>query len=519
MKPSRKKNEGGLGIVVVLMALMVLGSVAGAMVLISSGHSLNAHANLRGEEALYAARAGALIKLAQVRSGDHSKTHGNLSTDRLTYDAMVFDETSSQRNVPQGCLLVEATGSVIEPTTGRTLRNRKVSILAQLTGSRWQHAAFGHTQVRVKAGSYTDAWDSDNPDLDPDDLDHSKASIGTNNHHGGVVIEDRTAVVIGWDQAYLPASSKKQKKGKKDRSDVSGGPHADIYGPPGSDENLVVRQKSGESLSNIIKNAVKQAFNGRGVVYRNFVPAAQETHLEPVVLPNLDPGTAGSPDSGTYNSVVLSNATSGNEIPPGAYHDLRIEGGEAVLDVSHLEPGGTAEYLFRGVHLTNGALVIKQPPAVEQYLANAGDWPDFEDAPKPVTVKVYIDTGVGANVDPEAGVHMEGGSVINPSTKPIHLQFLIAGEGNNTLEAKGGRGKDKLAPEAFYVAYAPQAKVKIKEGELYGSVVADLVELDGDKDALKNSDKLPAVIHYDLSLLNDEELNLATIRILSTRYD
>ncbi len=481
-----KNKRQGIGIAVVLLALMVLGSVAGAMILITSGHLMSAHSSQQSLEAVYAARAGAYTKLGQVRSGDLKPASGKLPSERAFWEAVVFESGSKERNVPEDCLLVESTGYVIDPSTGAKLRSRKVAILANITASRWTHAAFGNNQVQMKSGSYTDAWDSENPLLLAKDLDHSKASIATNNPKQGVEIEDKDTVVIGWANSTIPNTNKKKKK--KESSEVELKPHADVMGPPGSVEKQTVKGDQGKDRA-----------------YKNFVTASQEVNMDPVVMPTnlpvhndvglIDLGISPFPTVDVLGEVPLK---------PGAYHDLRVEGENniAILDVSHMDPGSTAEYIFRGIHLNGGMLQVLQPPMDPLN-------------PNPVTVKVYLDTGMKPNVDPLAGVHMEGAAVINPSTKPVHLQFLIAGEGRSVLE--GSEGEDMGSPEAYYVAYAPQADLIIKRGALYGAVMANNVTLEGDKDGLVKTDKLPAVIHFDINLLDDEE-NPPVFNVLSVRY-
>jgi hypothetical protein len=468
MRVRKSTKRRGIALIMVLLALLVLGTVAGGMVAVGSNHLMHAFSGNQTLEAQYAARAGAWIKLAQVRSGDLKALESvKMPSSGATYSATVTVGLGpgTPPFPPPDTYYVEGVGTSVGG------KERRVGILATLSSSRWNHAIFGNNEVTMNAGSYTDSFNSDGGAVD-----HSKASVATNNSVRGVVIENTDSVVIGW--ANSTGTDGKPKK-KKDESEVELDPKANAQGPPGSTENVTVKSK------------------GKGKAYNEFVTGAQEANMDPVVLPTgLPLGTVGviDPLVSPYPSVTTTAPTT---IPPGAYHDLKVGSKQvAILDVSTLTPGSTAEYIFHSIDLQGGILQVQQPPTG-----------------KPVTVKVYIDTGKGTELDATAGLRMQGASLINPVAKPINLQFLVAGEGTISLEGHDDL-KDGLIPTAYYVAYAPEANIEILRGQIFGAIVANNVLLDGE--SLTDPDKAPAVVHYDVTLLGDEE-NPPIFQVLSVR--
>jgi len=375
---------------------------------------------------------------------------------------------------PEDTYYVEATGY---SPSGKV---RKVGMLAKVSQSRWGHAAFGNNKVVLKSGCYTDSFNSDNP---TGGADHSLASVATNNPKDGIKIEDHESVVVGWSGSIDTSGKRKKKKDKGDAKLVA---EANVQGPPGSTEKAVVKGDGKAQRS-----------------YNNFVTATSIANQEPVNMPAVPAEVAPPSDITTIEGAVIDPLVSSlpsvvpvttSLLPPGAYHSLNVgAGGVAVLDVSGEPPGSEVRYVFHGINLNGGALQVLQPP---------GD---------PVTVKVYIDTGDGK--DKSAGVQMTGSSIINKEQKPINLQFLIAGKGENNLEGHDDL-KDGLTPTAYYVAYAPEGKINVKRGQIFGSVVADEVKLEGE--SLLDPDKAPAVIHFDTTLLEDTS-NPPIINILSIR--
>ena len=456
--------------ILVLLALLVLGTVAGGVVTVGSGHLMHAYSSNQTAEAQYAARSAAWIKLGQVRSGDlNALATAKMPTSGATYSATVTvgPGPGSPPFPPPDTYYIEGVGA----SAGG--KQRRVGILARLSQSRWNHAVFGNNEVAMKAGSYTDSFNSDGGAAD-----HSKASVATNNSVGGVKIENTDSVVIGW--ANSVGLDGKPKK-KKDEDEVELDPKANAQGPPGSVESVVVKTAK-----------------GKGKAYNEFVNGSQKANMDPVVLPKgLPIGGVGSIDPlvSPYPSVTPLLPTL---MPPGAYHDLDVGSKQvAILDVSAAAPGSTVEYIFHSIKLDGGILQVQQPPTG-----------------KPVTVKIYIDTGKGAKVDPKAGIWMKGGSLVNPIAKPINMQFLVAGEGKLSLEGHDEL-KDGLTPTAYWVAYAPEAQIEVLKGQIFGSIVANKVLLDGE--SLTDPEKAPAVVHFDVTLLDDEE-NPPMFEILSVRY-
>ena len=460
---SRRKR--GIAIVMVMLALLVLGTVAGGVVMVGTSHLNHAYASQDTLEAQYAARAAAWIKMAQVRSGDLDPlSKVTLPGTGASYTATVIagPGPGTPPFPPPNTYYIEGVG------TSAGGKVRRVGILARLSSSRWNHAIFGNNKVEMRSGSYTDSFNSDGGFAD-----HSKASVGTNKPDHGVVIEDSDSVVIGWANSV---GSDGKRKRKKDKDEVELDPKADAQGPPGSTESVTVFQKKGKSRA-----------------YNQFVTGAQEANMDPVVLPKALPaGGAGTILPGdTYPTVDVPGL-----IPPGAYQDLKMGPGEiAVLDVSKVAPGSTAEYVFsHGIELKGGTLTVLQPPAG-----------------KPVTVVVYIDSGDGS--DDTAGLVMEGASLVNPVSKPVNLQFMVAGKGKLSLEGHDD-AKHGATPTAYYVAYAPEARIEVLHGQIFGAIVADKVVLDGDD--LTGKDNAPAVVHFDVTLLDDDE-NPPQFSVLSVR--
>ncbi|MCA9796632.1 MAG: hypothetical protein KC910_32710, partial [Candidatus Eremiobacteraeota bacterium] len=320
---------------------------------------------------------------------------------------------------------------------------------------------------------YTDSFDSSGGAVD-----HSKATVATNAKVNGIYIEDPKKVVIGWANS-TDVSTGKKKKEKKD-SDIELNPEARAVGPPASIEGQVV---TGSSKAN--------------EAYKGFATSSQKMNVDPVTMPTLPAGASGAVVDPLVSTNPSVSGAALSQILPGAYYDLAATTGEtAVLDVSSLAPGSTAQYIFHHIDLNQATLQIKQPPPPAA----------------PVTVKIYVDTGKGATYDPSAGITMTGASLINDKQVPALLQILIAGKGKNVLEGhdevKDGTGP----PTAYYVVYAPEGKVDVTRGQIFGAVVADVVKLDGE--SLTDPNKAPAVIHFDTALLNDTS-NPAMFNVLS----
>ncbi|MGE0494786.1 MAG: hypothetical protein AB7S38_36585 [Vulcanimicrobiota bacterium] len=469
MKTSTKKRRG-VALVVILMSLALLAAVAMGLATISSGQLMHAHSESQSLEALYAARAGAWIKLGQVRAGDTSAIGPiALATTGATYSATVTvgPGPGTPPFPPADTYYVEATG------TSKGGHQRKMAILASLSQTRWSHAAFGNTQVRMQSGSYTDSFDSSGATVD-----HSKATVASNAKINGIYIEDPEKVVVGWANS-TDISTGKKKKGKKD-DDVELNPEARAMGPPASVESQVI---TGSAKAH--------------EAYKGFATTSQKMNVDPVTMPLLPAGASGAVVDPLVSTNPSVSGAALSQILPGAYHDLAATTGEtAVLDVSALPPGSTAQYVFHHIDLNQATLQIKQPAAPAA----------------PVTVQIYVDTGKGASADPTAGIRMTGASLVNDKQVPALLQILIAGTGKNILE-----GHDELKdgvgpPTAYYVVYAPEGLVDVTRGQIYGAVVADVVKLDGE--SLTDPDKAPAVIHFDTALLNDTS-NPAMFNVLS----
>lgn len=489
----RQLNHG-IALVVVLLALLVLGTLAGGLVMVTSGHLMHAYGGNESQEALYAARAGAWVKLAQYRSAKNLNPipETKLPGSSASYTATIKEGdpragliTKRQMNErgprektidfpPPGTVYVEAVG---KSSGGKT---RKVGILATLSQSRWNHAAFGNTKVELKSGAYTDSFNSYG-----EQPDHSRASIATNNPKDGIIIGDHRSVVVGWANSSGDDGRKKMKKDKKSTPNNLEA-LASVQGPPGSTEAVVI---GGD------KESAKS--------YRGFQTGDSSSNQDPVVIPAIPTSTLTTDTLDGQGTITVlpdqphPDLTVTGEVrltPEQAFHYLKVQpGGKVYLDVTGYPDGATVQYLFTGITLNSSSLEVLQPPDGE------------------VTVKVYVDTGDGS--DPSAGVLMQGASVVNPSQRPINLQLLIAGKGVNKLEGHDD-AKHGTTPKAYYVAYGPEADIEVFGGQIFGAVVGDKVTLDGDE---LNPEKAPAVIHYDTALLQDTE-NASTFVIHSVRY-
>lgn len=522
------KKDHGFALFAVLLSILVLATVAGGITVAGSNHLTMSYSQGQAQTAHYAARTGAWMKLAQVRDGNLDPlAPTTMPATGATFSATVtIGDDNPDTFPPQGTYYIEGVGKTVSG------HSKRVGVLASVTQSRWSNAAFGNSEVIMMAGSYTDSFNSDGGAVD-----HSLASIATNNPNAGIKLNSKKDIVIGWSGAVAKTADPngKQKYAKHARGVVTPIPEASIQGPPGSSESSVVQAKT-------IKTSIIESLNRVDAkpLYRSFETAPGVVTNNPVTIPTLD--EAPPTDSGTVaisaleedarggfvgdakidttlgdlgvslpagitevNSGLngLASVTVSSEattrLPPGSYDFLTVQnGGDAVLDVSDAEPGSEVSYVFSGIHLENGTLRVAQPPS--------GD----------VTVKVYVDTEDGS--DPNRSVRMQGSSLLNPKTKPILLQFLIAGTGENILE---GYDEDKdgvdSTPEAYYVAYAPEGTIKVNRGAIFGSVSADRVILEGDEGSLTRDDINPAVIHFDTTLLQDTG-NPPTLKVMSLRY-
>lgn len=492
LSPLRTTSKG-IALVVVLMALLVLGTLTGSLVVVSSGHLMHAYGGNESQEALYAARAGAWMKLAQYRSHKNLDPIGETQLPGgATYSATAKEgaETpglltkkqwtaltklpKSNSFPPEGSVYVEGVG---KSSSGKV---RKVGILATISHSRWNHAAFGNNRVELKSGAYTDCFNSYG-----EQIDHSKASIATNNPNDGIIIGDHKSVVVGWANSK-GTDGKYHKKKSKEATANNLQALAPVQGPPGSTESVVVGGDSKGSVS-----------------YRGFQTGDSSGNQELVVIPAIPTSPLTTADLDGQGTITYAptqprpDITVTGEVrllPEQAFHYLRVNpGGKVVLDVSSYEDGATVQYLFTGINLNSSSLEVLQPPDGE------------------VTVKVYVDTGNGS--DPSAGVLMQGASVVNPSQRPINLQLLIAGKGVNKLEGHDDV-KHGTTPKAYYVAYGPEADIEVFGGQIFGAVVGNNVTLDGDE---LDPSKAPAVIHFDTALLKDAE-NQSTFVVHSVRH-
>lgn len=435
------KNRRGVAIVTVLMGTALLAVVAMGVLTLGSHNVLHSHAERLAMSALYAAHAGAATKVAQINAepGDLVKAQLPLS-ETLPNSGTRFDVTvtpggsdapaPANFTVPGGAL---DTLYVLSTGTSPNGQQRSLGVLLQKQGDDtfWQQAAFGADQVQMGTGSYTNSWHSGGGVVD-----HSRATVGTNNPKDGITFGDDKSSIVGYDP----------KKGKTAAV-------AKIIGPPGSTEGGVTDGKQGKN-------------------YSSFDTASELRPMPDVVIPALP--TAPDPVTGlvTVPPAVVVPAGVTMNLTPGAYTGVGAvgTGARAVLDVSSVPAGSTAEYVFKFVELRDeGALEVYNPNGV--------------------TVMVYIDSDLLKKKKGEqTGFTMDNGAVVNKSGKPSQLQFHIGGNGYNKVEGKG--------TAAYYVVYDPKGEVTVDGGAIWGAVVANKVVLKG-KDL-----KEAGSIHFDMALVD-----------------
>lgn len=176
---------------------------------------------------------------------------------------------------------------------------------------------------------------------------------------------------------------------------------------------------------------------------QNYSAFATLTHTKP-----MDPFTI--PLAANTTTDITGDLTI---FPGSSYNNVDLTATNTLtLDVSAVPAGGVAQFRFESLDVLADSVITISPAGAD------------------VFVEVYVN----------GPFLMDEGSVVNDSLIPAKMRFFVQ---NGDVELF-----DK-ATRAYYTCYAPDNKITIKEGDLYGSVVADQIEiLDGGN------------MHYDVDL-------------------
>ena len=384
------KTKRGVAIIIVLLVMTLLAAVAWAVLSMSSGTLVQGKNDSEALQALYVAEGGAWSKCSQVaKAGELDDLTGTMPASGATFLAEVYEsgETYEGVTVPANHYYIVCEA---ESRNGIV---KKVAIMGYIGSSHYDFAAFGFTDVTMAAEAKTYAFSSSGGVID-----HSRATVGSNNDTAGINISG-VNTRVGGDSAL-----------------------ARVYGPPGSIESSVVN--GGSAPTN----------------YVAFSPLTQRKPQDDFSFP-LPDGTVDI----TASQVVLPDETFG---------DVALNGATLTLDVSSVPPGGTATFQFNSINVGTGSQIVISPPGADVYC------------------EVFV----------KGAFTMTDGSIVNDSLIPAKLKFMIKGGDVNLLDT---------GTKAYYTAYAPENKITVESGNLYGSVIADQVEI---LDA--------GAIHYDVDLQN-----------------
>ncbi|MEW6281961.1 MAG: hypothetical protein AB1758_25375, partial [Candidatus Eremiobacterota bacterium] len=212
------RRRRGIALVVVLLALLLLGVIAGGMAAVGS-HTLQlSRSNLEGDQALLAADAGAWRTAGELVRNDAFPGYSPLAlpTTGATYEVSVTKGPGTAPNgaaVPSGMCYVLSTGQF-----GQTVR--QVGLLLQLSTSSFPTAAFAAEEIDLVDESEVDTWDSSQGRY-PAGGQPGKGNIGTNSMlPRSIRIEDESKVD---GTAYVPAGAPPNAVRVIDESTLVGG--------------------------------------------------------------------------------------------------------------------------------------------------------------------------------------------------------------------------------------------------------------------------------------------------------
>lgn len=192
--------------------------------------------------------------------------------------------------------------------------------------------------------------------------------------------------------------------------------------PPGADEADVVND------------------NGS---FHNGVNAHNPPTLVPVRLP-LVPGDQDINWTPSSSPSSFGNIFNGNELAPGAYGDVVVDGGVLELNTQALGSGDKDLYIFRSLTLKNGGQVVLKGEAEGNDVVSG----------------LYIDEKF----------EVVDGSLVNQTNDPSRLQVYVTDGAPVNLDLQDDQ-------EAAVMLYAPGSVVNMDEGELRGSIVGEEVYL------------------------------------------
>jgi len=405
------RKQRGLAIIVVMFALSILATTTLGITYLSNAGLVQSQAQGDRDIALYAAKAGLELKLAELKNDDFNDISGTMPGSTTEYVTDVFasgEQPWSGFTVPGTDTYYILSEGIVDPTAPNP-RKRKVGMLVRKSSSGFNIAALATNKITMKEGTFTQTYSSD--PLDPvTPSDHLLATIGVVDSAGEIVFDAGSGSEprVGWDGTTGTAN---------------------VYGGPGSDVSMVTGGAQGTNFNTFnVQSTLTPPAPVDPRPYGSTDVVADGTGVVTTVTPVQLPG----PDSvlGTSDDIWEFQA-----------HDIKAEnGGKVVLDISAVPDDKVARFNFHFLKMENGGVV------------------ELQTGTSQATCEFYI----------ESGVLLENGAILNPTTKPSRLQFLV---NSGDVEIKS------LTSVGYMVLNVPQNKVKLEAGELRGSVVANEVEL------------------------------------------
>ncbi|MBI3925357.1 MAG: hypothetical protein HY319_07460 [Armatimonadetes bacterium] len=371
------KNRRGIAIIVVLLCTALLSVVALAITTLGSTNLLHAHSETEGLNALYAARAGAWLKAAQIRNGDAADLAAPQSMGAgAEFTVKVYAEGETvpaadfvSRSVP---FTVPSSEGVVwyVLATGRSANGtrRQLGLLLVETSGNYDFAVFANKKIEIKGGpggmAYTDTWDSS-----VDEFRDSQAPLAKI----GVNTEEEQSIVFGGIAERIGKTS------------TAPGGAADVFAGPAAPGTAVKGDKGGE--------------------FRSFQNLAQPRTLDPV-----DP-----PFPSEDTKVVKLERAATQSIEEGGYGDVTLEGGAVLKLNTATAKGDPAIFVFKSLTM----------------LGAPGSAPEIQID--------HQGTGKGVLIYVEGDVKMEKGGLVNDLKDPSEFELQVT-DGHSVLLEAEGRG-------------------------------------------------------------------------------
>lgn len=403
------RKQRGLAIIVVMFALSILATTTLGITYLSNAGLVQSQAQGDRDIALYAAKAGLELKLAELKNDDFNDISGTMPGSTTQYVTDVFasgEQPWSGFTVPGTDTYYILSEGIVDPTAPNP-RRRKVGMLVRKSSSDFNMAALATNKITMSDGAFTQTYSSDVADP-VTASDYLLATIGVIESAGEIILNDGGTgePMVGFDGTTGAAN---------------------VYGGPGSDVSMVTDGVAGTNYANFnVQSGLTppDPVAPRPIGSTNVEADGNIVTVSPVQLPG--------PDSvlGTSDDIWELKA-----------YDLKAENGGTVrLDISAVPDDKVARFNFH--HLKMETLGVVE-------LVTGGS---------NATCEFYL----------ENGLLVENGSIVNPTTEPGRLQFLVAG-GNSKIE--------DLQSVAHMVLKSPSDVVQIKQGELRGAVVANEIEV------------------------------------------